>query len=219
MSNVLITILVVDDQPLMRDGIVSLLGRQPDLQVVAQASNGLEAIEQAKITQPNVILMDIRMSVMDGISAAREILALQPDAKILMLTTFDDEQYIVESLIAGAVGYVLKDIPSEELADAVRSAHRKIYRFDERAVHKLAELLERLPTPASKKPHTPIPLTDRERDVLLLVARGHSNQEIADHLNISEGTVKNHISSILGQLHLRDRIQLIIYAYEHGWVG
>jgi DNA-binding NarL/FixJ family response regulator len=218
MNPTLIRILVVDDQPLMRDGIASLLARQADLRVIGQASHGMEAVEQAQALQPDVILMDIRMPLMDGIHATQAILKSQPQAKVLMLTTFDDDEYIVASLRAGAVGYILKDIASEELAEAVRLAQKGIFHFDERAGRKLASLLK---DKTVTRPNTPMAferLTEREREVLLLVARGYSNQEIADNLSISEGTVKNHISSILGQLQVRDRIQLIIYAYEHGLV-
>ncbi len=214
-----IRILVVDDQPLMRDGIASLLARQSDLRVIGQASHGIEAVEQAQSAQPDVILMDIRMPLMDGIHATQEITKSQPGAKVLMLTTFDDDEYIVASLRAGAVGYVLKDIASEELAEAVRLAHRGIFHFDGRAGRKLATLLKESNAPKTPPSVSPDRLTEREREVLMLVAKGYSNQEIADALTISEGTVKNHISSILGQLQVRDRIQLIIYAYEHGLVS
>lgn len=218
MSLPIVRVLVADDQPLMRDGIASLLARQPDLRVVAQAANGQEAIAQAVAVTPDVILMDIRMPVLDGIRATEAIIKAQPDVKVLMLTTFDDDDYIVQSLRAGAIGYILKDMSSDELADSVRLAYRGVFHFDARAGQKLALLMKRARSSAPDDT-VPAPLTERERAVLLWVARGRSNQEIGTELNISEGTVKNHISSILAQLHLRDRIQLIIYAYERGLVG
>lgn len=205
-----IKLLIADDQPLMRDGLVSLLEVQPFLQVVAAVSNGKEAVEQARLHKPDVILMDIRMPVMDGIEATAIIRHELPNCRVLMLTTFDDEDLIVRAMLAGAVGYLLKTIPSQELAQAIQAAHRGLYQFDASVgavvIGKLASLSHEV---------VDIPLTDRQIDVLRLVARGATNKEIAHKLDISEGTVKNYISSILSELDLRDRTQAAIFAYRH----
>ena len=214
MSN--ISVLVVDDQRLVREGIASLLDIQDGVQVVGQAVNGQDAIETAVSLTPDVILMDVRMPMMDGITATQQIRHQLPNCQVLMLTTFDDEEYIVKSLQAGAVGYLLKDIPAAELAQAVRLAHTGIYQLAPSIAGKLIGRLDEAPT-APPKPKPPThDLTDRELEVLRLVATGATNREIAKELVVSEGTVKNHVSNILSRLGLRDRIQAAVYAYEHG---
>ena len=216
-----IRVLVVDDQRLVREGIASLLDIQEGIQVVGQANDGQEAVEKAASLAPDVILMDVRMPVMDGVAAAAQIHRRLPACKVLMLTTFDDEEYIVKSLHAGAVGYLLKDIPAARLAQAVQLAHAGIYQLEPSVAGKLVGMLSAAgraaadPAPAPAAAHD---LTDRELEVLRHIATGATNREIADRLVVSEGTVKNHVSSILSRLSLRDRTQAALYAYEHGLI-
>lgn len=214
-----IRVLVADDQRLVRDGIASLLGIQEGIQVVGTASNGEEAVEQALALNPDVALMDIRMPVMDGVEATRRIRNELPGCQVLMLTTFDDEEYILDALRAGACGYLLKDIPAYDLASAIKSAHQGIYQLDAGVAGKMLLALsanrERA-TPAVVVPPTAADLSAREVEVLRLIAKGASNREIAEQLVISEGTVKSHISNILNRLGLRDRTQAAIYARDAG---
>jgi DNA-binding NarL/FixJ family response regulator len=217
-----VRVLVVDDQRLMRDGIASLLGIQPGIAVVGTAANGQEAVAQAAALLPDLILMDVRMPVLDGVQATREVRRQWPGCQVLMLTTFDDDDYIIEALRAGATGYLLKDIPAADLAQAVHAAHKGIYQFDPTIAGKVvAGLLAPSPAPPAAGSPAPRPpagadLSGREREVLRLVAQGATNREIAEHLIISEGTVKNHISNILSRLGLRDRTAAAIYARENG---
>ncbi len=223
-----VRVLVVDDQRLMRDGIASLLSIQPGIEVVGTASNGQEALEQALQLQPNVVLMDVRMPIMDGVAATAEVRRQLPSCHVLMLTTFDDEEYIVDALRAGASGYLLKDIPAQDLAKAVQAAHKGIYQLDPAVVSKVVASLAgankaEIPVAASPPVDTPLrvsptlnDLTSREIEVLRLIATGATNREIAERLVISEGTVKNHISNILSRLGLRDRTQAALYARELG---
>ena len=213
-----VTVLVVDDQRLVREGIASLLNIQEGVSVVGQAVNGQEAVEKAMVLRPNVILMDVRMPIMDGIEATAQIHRQLPGCQVIMLTTFDDEEYIVKSLRAGAVGYLLKDIPASQLARAVQLAHAGIYQLEPSVAGKLVGML----SGPTERPATPAPaplendLTERELEVLRLIGTGATNREIADRLVVSEGTVKNHVSSILSRLGLRDRTQAALYAHEHG---
>jgi len=222
-----VRVLVVDDQRLMRDGIASLLGIQDGIEVVGTAANGQEALEQALTLRPDVILMDVRMPVMDGVAATIQVRRQLPSCQILMLTTFDDEEYVIEALRAGATGYLLKDIPAHNLAQAVKAARQGIYQLDPAVASKVFNSLaaagsqqSRSPIPSSTKdptatPVKPTDLTEREIEVLRLIAQGTTNREIAEALVISEGTVKNHISNILNRLGLRDRTQAAIYAREN----
>ncbi len=214
-----VTVLVADDQRLVREGIASLLDIQEGISVVGEAVNGQEAIEKALALRPDVILMDVRMPVMDGIVATAHIHRQLPGCQIIMLTTFDDEEYIVKALSAGAVGYLLKDIPASQLARAAQLAHSGIYQLDPLVAGKLVGMLSdaRLER-VSAAPALPVEtdLTERELEVLRLISTGATNREIADRLVVSEGTVKNHVSSILSRLGLRDRIQAALYAHEHG---
>jgi len=215
-----IRILIADDQRLMLDGIASLLQEYPDLEIVDLAGNGAEALEKAQALQPDIILLDIRMPIMDGISAIAPLRSHIPTCKILMLTTFDDDEYIVHAIQQGATGYLLKDTPAAELAEAIRAVYRGTFVFDPRSGQKLAELIGRNITPLPPK-HTAtelIQLSEREQEVMLLVARGYSNRAIATHLSITEGTVKNHLSNILATLHLNSRAQIIAFAYEQGLI-
>lgn len=223
-----VRVLVVDDQQLMRDGLASLLSIQGGIEVVGAASNGQEAIEQGLALRPDVILMDVRMPVMDGVAATAHLRRQAPECQILMLTTFDDDEYVVEALRAGASGYLLKDLPAHRLAQAIQAVHNHIYQFDPSVASRLIASAataksQNNPAPASSQPSNggTLPLnnsglTEREIDVLRLIAQGATNREIAERLVISEGTVKNHISNILGRLGLRDRTQAAIFAREHG---
>jgi DNA-binding NarL/FixJ family response regulator len=214
-----IRVLVVDDQRLVREGIASLLDIQEGIRVVGVAVDGQEAIERARELTPDVVLMDVRMPALDGIAATLQIRQLMPGCQVLMLTTFDDEEYIIKSLQAGASGYLLKDIPAQDLAQAVKLTHAGIYQLAPSVAGKLVGQITR-GRERSKPEMTALPLardlTDRELEVLRLLATGATNREIAEVLVVSEGTVKNHVSSILGRLGLRDRIQAALYALEHG---
>ncbi len=214
-----VTVLVADDQRLVREGIASLLDIQEGIRVVGEAVNGDEAVEQALALRPDVVLMDVRMPVLDGIAATARIHRQLPGCQVIMLTTFDDEEYIVKSLRAGAVGYLLKDMPASQLAAAVRLAHSGIYQLEPSVAGKLVGMLaggagERAPSAAP--PPVDADLTERELEVLRLIGTGATNREIADQLVVSEGTVKNHVSSILSRLGLRDRTQAALYAHQHG---
>ncbi len=217
-----VRVLVVDDQRLMRDGLELLLGLQAGVEVIGSATNGREAVEQALALEPDVVLMDVRMPVMDGVAATAEIRAALPSCQVLMLTTFDDDEYVVEALGAGACGYLLKDIPARELAQAIIAAHNGVFQLDPGVAAKVVASLRGSRTKntaaALRPPSTASPdeLTEREREVLRLIAQGATNREIAATLVISEGTVKNHISNILSRLGLRDRTQAAIYAREMG---
>ena len=231
-QDAVVRVLVVDDQHLMREGIASLLAIQEGVEVIGTAANGEEALERAQTLEPDVILMDVRMPIMDGVAATDQIRRKVPHCKILMLTTFDDEEYVLEALRAGASGYLLKDIPARDLAQAVLAVHRGIYQLDPAVMNRVMTSLTTLKSAESlpSKPQTPSSskessvsssslnhagLTEREIEVLRLIARGATNREIAEALVISEGTVKNHISNILSRLGLRDRTQAAIYAREH----
>jgi DNA-binding NarL/FixJ family response regulator len=218
-----IRVLVADDQRLVRDGIASLLSIQEGIAIVGIASNGQEAVDLALAVEPDVVLMDIRMPVMDGVEAARLLRTNLPDCQILMLTTFDEEELILEALRAGACGYLLKDIPAHDLASAIRAAHKGIYQLDATVASKMlaglaSEGQRAAPKPARSSAEAPsdTELSAREIEVLRLIANGATNREIAEQLVISEGTVKNHISNILSRLGLRDRTQAAIYAREAG---
>jgi len=215
-----IRLLVVDDQSLIRDGIASLLNLQEDLEVVATASNGLDAISAARTYSPDVILMDIHMPELDGISATEKIKEAFPALRVLMLTTFDDEEYIVKALQAGASGYLLKDLPTEDLAKAIRLLNKGIYQLDPHIAGMLVQSLAKVES--QKKQHVSTQeiiattgLTDRELEVLKLIGAGATNQEISESLTITLGTVKNHVSNILMRAELRDRTAAAIFAHEH----
>jgi RNA polymerase sigma factor (sigma-70 family) len=212
-----IKILVVDDQRLIRDGIASLLDIQEGLTVVGTAENGKIAVQMAEELLPDIVLMDIRMPVMDGIVAAGEIIKKGLDCQIIMLTTFDDDEYIIKSLKAGAVGYLLKDIQPEDLAGAVKMACQGIYQLSSSVTGRLVGKLRNnkdnnLRVNAEKRIEN---LSYREREVLQKIADGLTNREIADILCISEGTVKNHVSRILSELDLRDRTQAALFVIKN----
>ncbi|WP_096588666.1 response regulator [Calothrix sp. NIES-2098] len=210
----MIRVLLVEDQALIRDGIKVMLNLESDLQVVGTADNGATAIEQATVLQPDLILMDIQMPVMDGKAATRIICEQFPNIKVLVLTTFDDDQNIAEAMKAGAKGYLLKDMPSEELAQAIRFVYKG---YTHMGPGLLEKILANVPTPTSaNKEKTPqqnlSSLTNREQDVLRLIGMGATNREIAEKLYISEGTVKTHVTHLFNRLNLKNRSQLAIYA-------
>lgn len=209
----MIKVLLVDDQSLIRQGLRALLELEVDLEIVGEAENGENAINLVEQLQPDVVLMDIRMPIMDGVAATKEIQNRFPNTKVLVLTTFDDDEYVKAVLQNGAMGYLLKDTPSEELAVAIRAVDKGYSQLDPEIVKKL---LTQFPSSLSK-PTTSVPpslaeLTPREKEVLRLIATGASNREIAQELYISEGTVKNHVTNILNRLNLRDRTQAAILA-------
>ncbi len=215
----IIKIMIVDDQALFREGLITLLSVQPDFEVIAEASNGEESIRLAVQHNPDVILMDLRMPVMDGVTAIKRIKAVLPESRIIVLTTFDDDESVFDGLRAGAVGYLLKDVSSEKLADAIRAASRGEYFLLPSITAKVMAEFSRFSRPVPTHSETLVdPLTNREEEILRLVATGASNKEIADSLVIAEGTVKNHITSILNKLNARDRMQAVIRARELGIV-
>lgn len=209
----MIRVLIVDDQMIVRQGLRSLLESKPDLQIVGDAQNGEKAIEQVEAQQPDVVLMDVRMPVMDGVAATRIIGERFPGTKVLVLTTFDDDEYVSQAMRFGATGYLLKDTPSEELAQAIRAVHKGYTQLGPGLFEKaISSLLTPTPVVPTSLPPELAELTPREREVLRLIAVGASNREIAQSLYISERTVKNHITSILSRLNLRDRTQAALLA-------
>ncbi|MFE2041487.1 response regulator [Streptomyces sp. NPDC059477] len=206
-----VRVLVVDDQRLIREGIASLLRARPGVTVVGTAVDGRDAVARALELRPDVVLMDVRMPELDGVEAAAVLHARAPECRVVMLTTFDDEEYVVQALRAGASGYLLKDLPADRLAQAVRLAHAGVTQLDSSVVGHLTAAL-----PAAPQPPPAVSLSPRETDILRLLARGHTNREIATRLHLSEGTVKNHVSRILGRLSLRDRTQAALRARDLG---
>jgi DNA-binding NarL/FixJ family response regulator len=209
-----IRVLVADDQSMVRAGFRMLLGGEEDIEVVAEASNGLEAVDKAARFDPTVVLMDIRMPELDGLEATRRILAADDDARVLILTTFDLDEYVYEALRAGASGFVLKDEPPEQLIAAIRTVAGGAALLSPTITKRVIEQFARIPQPAPRRELDE--LTDRELDVFRLIARGLSNAEIARELYISDTTVKTHITHILQKLDLRDRVQAVVLAYETG---
>lgn len=210
-------VLVVDDQALVRRGFAMVLDHQPDITVVGEASDGLEAIEMASQQQPDVILMDIRMPRLDGLDATKRILAAVDNrARVIVLTTFDPDEYIYGALRAGASGFLLKDIPPEDLVDAVRTVADGGALLSPEITQRLIGRFAAQQTADSTLTARLGRLTDRELEVLRCVGGGLSNQEIAERLTIGGTTVKTHVSSILSKLGLRDRAQAVVFAYESG---
>ena len=209
-----IRVLVADDQSMVRAGFRMLLAGEEGIEVVAEASNGLEAVEKAARFHPNVVLMDIRMPELDGLEATRRILAADSTARIMILTTFDLDEYVYEALRAGASGFVLKDDPPEQLIAAVRIVAGGEALLSPAITTRVIRQFTRIPQPAPPKQLGE--LTDRELEVFRLIARGLSNAEIGRELYISDTTVKTHITHILQKLNLRDRVQAVVLAYETG---
>jgi DNA-binding NarL/FixJ family response regulator len=209
---VTIRVLVADDQSMVRAGFRMLLGGEEDIEVVAEASNGLEAVDKAARYDPTVVLMDIRMPELDGLEAARRILAADRDARILMLTTFDLDEYVYEALRAGASGFVLKDEPPEQLLAAIRTVAAGDALLSPAVTKRVIAQFTRIPRPTP--PAELDDLSEREREVFRLIARGLSNGEIAQELFISETTVKTHVTHVLRKLDLRDRVQAVVLAHQ-----
>ena len=209
-----IRVLVADDQSMVRAGFRMLLSGQEDLEVVAEASNGLEAVDKAQRFDPDVVLMDIRMPELDGLEATRRILAADRGTRVLVLTTFDLDEYIYEALTAGASGFVLKDDPPEQLIGAIRTVAAGDALLSPAVTKRVIERFTRLsrPTPPSGLEE----LTARELDVLRLIAQGLSNEEIGKRLFIGETTVKTHVTHVLHKLDLRDRVQAVVLAHQTG---
>ena len=213
-----IRVVIADDQGMVRSGFSVLLNAQPDIEVIAEAVNGQEAIEHAASLRPDVILMDVRMPVLDGLQATREITARPDPPKILVLTTFDLDDYVYEALRSGASGFLLKDASARELAEAVRLVAAGDALLAPGVTRRLIAEFARMGAPRGPTRKQLEGLTERESEVLALVARGMSNGEIADHLVVAEQTVKTHVSRILMKLGLRDRTQAVVLAYESGLV-
>jgi DNA-binding NarL/FixJ family response regulator len=209
-----IRVLVADDQSMVRAGFRMLLGGEDDIDVVAEAGDGREAVQKAARFEPNVVLMDIRMPDLDGLQATREILAANPAARILILTTFDLDEYIYEALSAGASGFVLKDDPPEQLIAAIRTVAAGDALLSPSVTNRVISRFARLQRPDPPKELDE--LTSRETDVLQLIAKGLSNAEIGEELFISDTTVKTHVTHVLQKLNLRDRVQAVVLAYKSG---
>lgn len=212
-----IRILLVDDQALFREGLRTLLDVQPGLQVVGEAANGEEALHLAAALRPAVVLMDLHMPVLDGVAATRRLHETQPECKVLVLTTFDDDEYVFDGLRAGALGYLLKDTASDKLVEAIRAAARGESFLQPSIAAKVVAEFTRLANQAPARPQPLVePLSERELEILRLVASGASNKQVAARLCIAEGTVKNHMTNILGKLGVSDRMQATLKAKELG---
>jgi DNA-binding NarL/FixJ family response regulator len=214
----MIKVLVADDQPLARNGLQAMLGAQDDLEIVGEAADGAEAVEEALRLRPDVVVMDIRMPNVDGIEATRRLQQHAGAPKVLVLTTFDLDEYVYEALRAGAGGFLLKDAPPGQLAEAVRTVAAGESLLAPAITRRLVERFVRRPPPEAAAEERFGDLTERELEVLRLVAAGLSNGEIADSLFLSEATVKTHVTRILAKLGLRDRVQAVVLAYESGLV-
>jgi len=215
-----ITVLLVDDQQLVRTGFRMILADEGDIDVVGEAKDGSQAVDLAGRLNPDVVVMDIRMPVMDGVEATRRIVAAAGiRSRVLILTTFDADEYVVEALRAGASGFVLKDVPPDDFGDAIRTIAGGDSLLAPSVTRQLLDRFrDRLPAPAGDADARLLDLTDRELEVLKLVARGLSNREIAERLVLAEPTVKTHVSHMLLKLDLRDRAQAVVLAYEAGLV-
>jgi DNA-binding NarL/FixJ family response regulator len=209
----MIRVLLVDDQTLFREALYTLLSVQPDIQVVGEAGNGLDALRLVSEKSPDVALMDLQMPVLDGVAATRRIRAEYPNCRVIVLTTFDDDEYVFEGLRAGAIGYLLKDVSAHKLVEAIQAAARgESFLQPSVAAKVVAEFARQQTTPRIQP--LPEPLTNREIDILRLLAAGLNNREIADQLFLAEGTVKNHITNIPGKLGVRDRTQAALRAKD-----
>lgn len=207
-----IKILIADDHPVVREGLISMIKREPDFKVVADASNGVEAVTKAAQFKPDVVLMDLRMPEMDGVEAIRRIANSDPDAKFIILTTFSDDEYIFRGIEVGARAYLLKDAPREELFKAIRAVYKGESLIQpvvaSRVLSRFAEL--------SRQTQSPEILTQREIEVLILIAKGSANKEIAEELHISNSTVKTHIASIFQKMGANDRTEAVTIALKKG---
>lgn len=215
-----IRVLLADDQAPFREGLRTVLSAQPGIEVIGESANGAEAVEMAGQLVPDVVLMDLRMPVLDGVNATRRLRARLPECQVIVLTTFDDDEQVFEALRAGAAGYLLKDAPPEKLAEALRVVARGDSFLQPSIASKVVAEFNRL---SHKQPRTPLPepaepLSTRELEVLRELAAGKSNKEIAVALSLAEGTVKNHLTNIFGKLGVLDRTQAALLARDHGWI-
>ncbi|NGM13037.1 response regulator transcription factor [Verrucosispora sp. WMMA2044] len=214
-----VRILLADDQPLLRTGFRMVLGAEADLDIVAEAGDGVEAVELSRRLLPDVVLMDIRMPRMDGVSATRAIVDARLPVRVLILTTFDLDEYVVGALRAGASGFLAKDVPAEDLVTAIHTVAAGDAVVAPRILRRLLDrFADVLPDPSATPSKALGALTEREREVLVQVARGLSNAEIARALSVSETTIKTHVGHVLTKLGLRDRVQAVVLAYESGLV-
>jgi DNA-binding NarL/FixJ family response regulator len=212
-----IRVLIADDQPLVRSGFRMIIDERPDLELVGEAENGEEAVALVSQLDPDVVLMDIRMPTLDGVEATRRLVEAGRRARILVLTTFDLDEYVYAAVDAGASGFLLKDVQPEELVDAIRVVAAGNSLFGPAATQRLLERFA--PPPSDSAAGKLDQLTGREREILKLIAQGRSNAELAQQLYLSEATVKTHVSAILRKLAVRDRVQAVIAAYEAGLVS
>ncbi|MEO7071326.1 MAG: response regulator transcription factor [Nostocoides sp.] len=215
----MIRVVVVDDQELVRAGFRLLLERVPDIEVVAEADDGASAVSAVSRRRPDVVLMDIRMPQVDGLTATRRLLALAPATRVIILTTFDADDYVYDALRAGASGFLLKSSPPERLITAIRTVAAGEALLDPAVTRRVIEAFTRQPALGGSPSPEVERLTEREREVLAQIARGRSNAEIAVELFISDATVKTHVARMLAKLQLRDRVQAVVYAYENGLVS
>lgn len=212
-----VRVVIADDQSLVRTGFSAILSHEPDIDVVSEAGNGREAVEQTRLHRPDVVLMDVRMPVMDGLEATRELTASHLRTRVLILTTFDLDEYVYAALRAGASGFLLKDAPADQLLTAIRVVAAGDALIAPSITRRLIAEFAHRPQPTDR-PARLEPLTSREREVLGLLARGMSNSEIAAALFLGEATVKTHVARVLSKLGLRDRVQAVVLAYESGLV-
>jgi DNA-binding NarL/FixJ family response regulator len=214
-----VRVLLADDQPLLRTGFRMVLGAEEDLDIVGEAGDGAEAVDLARRLLPDVVLMDIRMPRLDGVGATKAIVAARLPVRVLILTTFDLDEYVVGALRAGASGFLAKDVPAEDLVTAIRTVAAGEAVVAPRILKRLLDrFADSLPDPSAVPPRELESLTEREREVLIQVARGLSNAEIAQALSVSETTIKTHVGHVLTKLGLRDRVQAVVLAYESGLV-
>ena len=214
-----VRVLLADDQPLLRTGFRMVLGAEPDIDVVGEAGDGAEAADLARRLLPDVVLMDIRMPRMDGVAATKVIVQAKLPVRVLILTTFELDEYVVGALRAGASGFLAKDVPADELVQAIRTVAAGEAVVSPRILRRLLDrYADHLPDPEASAPRELDALTQREQEVLMQVAKGLSNAEIAASLGVSETTVKTHVGHVLTKLGLRDRVQAVVLAYESGLV-
>ncbi|MBB3037234.1 response regulator [Hoyosella altamirensis] len=213
-----ITILLVDDQELMRMGLRMIIDAHPDLKVISEAGNGKEAVDEVRRSSPDVVLMDVRMPVLDGIAATRQIVKSHCETRVLVMTTFDLDEHVLGALQAGASGFLLKDTPPEDLVSAIRVVAAGDAVVSPKITRRLLDRFLAGEHAPSEEPEQLSLLTEREREVLGLVAAGLSNLEIGSALHLSEATVKTHVGRVLSKLGVRDRVQAVVFAYENGLV-